>query len=35
MIATHDRALISGAQSREIRLVGGRMVEMRGGRPHG
>jgi len=35
MIATHDRALISGAKSREIRLVGGRMVEMRGGRPHG
>ena len=33
MIATHDRALISGAQSREIRLVGGRMVEMRAGAP--
>ena len=31
MIATHDRTLISGAQARELRLVGGRLVEMHGG----
>ena len=30
MIATHDRALISGAHAREMRLVNGHVVEMRG-----
>jgi cell division transport system ATP-binding protein len=30
IIATHDRALIGSAHAREMRLVNGRMVEMRG-----
>jgi cell division transport system ATP-binding protein len=29
LIATHDRALIEGARAREMRLVDGRLVEMR------
>ena len=30
MIATHDRALIESARAREIRLIDGRLIEMRG-----
>ncbi len=30
MIATHDRALIEAARAREMRLVDGRLIEMRG-----
>jgi len=30
MIATHDRALIESTRAREIRLVDGRVIEMRG-----
>jgi cell division transport system ATP-binding protein len=30
MIATHDRALIESTRAREIRLVDGRLIEMRG-----
>jgi cell division transport system ATP-binding protein len=33
LIATHDRALIEGARAREMRLVDGRLVEMRTQRP--
>jgi cell division transport system ATP-binding protein len=29
LIATHDRALIEGARAREMRLVDGRLIEMR------
>jgi cell division transport system ATP-binding protein len=29
LIATHDRALIERAKAREMRLVDGRLVEMR------
>ena len=29
LIATHDRALIEGARAREMRLVDGRLVELR------
>jgi len=32
LIATHDRSLIENARAREIRLVDGRLVEMRAGR---
>jgi cell division transport system ATP-binding protein len=32
MIATHDRALIESTRAREMRLIDGRMVEMRPGR---
>jgi cell division transport system ATP-binding protein len=32
LIATHDRSLIENARAREIRLVDGRLVEMRTGR---
>jgi cell division transport system ATP-binding protein len=32
MIATHDRALIESARAREMRLVDGRLIEMRGTR---
>jgi cell division transport system ATP-binding protein len=32
LIATHDRSLIENARAREIRLVDGRLVEMRPGR---
>ncbi len=31
LIATHDRALIETARAREMRLVDGRLVELRGG----
>ncbi len=30
MIATHDRALIESTRAREIRLIDGRLIEMRG-----
>lgn len=33
LIATHDRGLISSAQAREMRLVDGRLVELRAARP--
>jgi len=32
LIATHDRALIEGMRAREMRLVDGRLVELRTGR---
>jgi cell division transport system ATP-binding protein len=32
LIATHDRALVEATKAREMRLVGGKLVEMRGGR---
>jgi cell division transport system ATP-binding protein len=32
LIATHDRGLISSAQAREMRLVDGRLVELRAAR---
>jgi cell division transport system ATP-binding protein len=32
LIATHDRSLIENARAREIRLVDGRLVEMRAAR---
>jgi ABC-type ATPase involved in cell division len=32
MIATHDRALIESTPAREMRLVDGRLIEMRGPR---
>jgi cell division transport system ATP-binding protein len=33
LIATHDRALIEGSRAAEMRLVDGRLVEMRAQRP--
>ena len=33
LIATHDRALIERTRAREMRLVDGRLVELRGTRP--
>ena len=33
LIATHDRALVESARAREMRLVDGRLVELRGARP--
>jgi cell division transport system ATP-binding protein len=33
LIATHDRSLIEQGRSREMRLVDGRLVELRAGRP--
>jgi cell division transport system ATP-binding protein len=33
MIATHDRALIESTKAREMRLIDGRLIEMRSARP--